>query len=498
MDIHDGRVKDPEQLRRVVPLIILFGLIFSLISVVNHFFFRTYALDLGIFNQALYAIVHLKKAVFTLGLEGYEISIWGTHFSPILFFYIPFQLIFGSYGLLIVQILVILSGGLGIYRYSYLILNKPSWSMLVMIIFFGIWGIYSALAFDFHNNVVGAMMVPWFFYFLKKENIKASILFYFLIIITQESVALWMIFILAGLIIRDLVQGSHKIIPQIFRLQISLLVFSTAYFLIVTLYIVPHFNQQTDFFFRYAPLGDSFPGIVASIITDPWPAIRLFFSGSSLPGVPPGIKLEFHLMVLLSGGVLLLYRPHYLIMLIPLYAQKMLSTDPVLWGINMQYSIEFVPVLALCIADSAGSRKLSEKHTLVILIIILILVYAATGRTMIKRNSIWYNKTNTVFWQKPHYEPDLDIRESRDVMRMIPDGVPVSASSPLAPHLYKRDKLYHFPVVKDADYIMILKGKGGIYPLDAIRLEKAIDSLKNKSDFSTLKESDQLILFKRE
>ena len=445
MDIHDRRTKDPERLKRVVPWLIFFGLIFSLISVINHFFFRTYALDLGIFNQALYAISHFKKAIFTLGLEGYEISFWGTHFSPIVFLYIPFQLIFGSYGLLIVQIMAILSGGLGIYRYSYLILKKSLWSLLVMIIFFGMWGIYSALAFDFHNNVIGAMLVPWLFYFLKKENIKASILFFFLILISQESVALWMIFILAGLIIRDLANGNHKTVPQIFRLQISLLVFSTVYFLIVTRYIIPHFNQQTDFFFRYAGLGENFPEIVASIITDPLSAIKLFFSGSSLTGVPPHIKLEFHVMVLLSGGVLLLYRPYYLIMLIPLYAQKMLSTDPVLWGINMQYSIEFVPVLALCIADSAGTKKLSEKYTFIILIFILILVYAATFKTMLKRNSIWYNRTNTIFWQKPHYESDLDIRESREVIRMIPDGVPVSASSPLAPHLYKRDNAISFP-----------------------------------------------------
>ena len=498
MDIHDRRIKDPEQLTRAVPWLIFFGLIFSLISVVNHLFFRTYALDLGIFNQALYAISHFKKAMFTLGLEGYEISFWGTHFSPIVFLYVPFQLVFGSYGLLIVQILAILSGGLGIYRYSYLVLKKSSWSLLIMIIFFGIWGIYSALAFDFHNNVIGAMMVPWFFYFLKKENIKASILFFSLIIITQESVALWMIFILAGLIIRDLAIGNHKTVPQIFRLQLSLLAFSTAYFLIITMSIIPHFNQQTDFFFRYAALGDNFPSIVASIITDPWSAIKLFFSGSSLQGVPPSIKLEFHLMVFLSGGVLLLYRPYYLIMLIPLYAQKMLSTDPVLWGINMQYSIEFVPVLALCIADSAGSVKLSDRYTFVILIIMLALVYAATVRTMIKRNSVWYDKTNTVFWQKTHYESDLDIMETREVMKLIPDGVPVSASSPLAPHLYKRDKLYHFPVVKDANYIMILKGKGGIYPLDATRLEKVIDSLRYNSIFSTVKETGHLILLKRE
>lgn len=498
MDNPGTGYKDLEQLKRIVPVLVLFGLIFSLVSIVNHTFFRTYALDLGIFNQALYNLSHFKKAMFTLGLEGFEISFWGTHFSPIVFLYIPFHLIFGSYGLLVVQILAILFGGLGIFRYSFELLKNFSFSLMIMLIFFGMWGIYSALAFDFHNNVVGAMMVPWLFYYLKKEKILASIMFFILIIITQESVALWMVFILAGLIVRDLVSGNHKTDPKVFRLQISLLAISTAYFLTVSMIIIPYFNQQTDFFFRYSGLGDNFPEIVTSVISNPLSAIKLFVGGSSEPGIPPGIKLEFHLMVLLSGGIFLLYRPYYLIMLIPLYAQKMLSSDPVLWGINMQYSIEFMPILALSVADSVCSSKFSKKHALIMLSIILILSYGATIKTMIKRNSIWYNKANTVFWQKPHYESDIDIRQTREVLKMIPDKVPVSASSPLAPHLYRREKLYHFPVVKDADYIMILKGKGGIYPMDPARLVMAIDSLKNKSAFSTIKESDHLILLKRQ
>jgi uncharacterized membrane protein len=478
-------------------ILLIFAIIFSLISLVNHYLFHTYALDLGVFNHATDSLLHFRKPVFTLGLEGYEISYWGTHFSPITILYTPLYLIFGSYALLLIQIGVILFGGLGVYKYSLEKLNNLKMSLLVLVCFFGMWGIYSALSFDFHNTVIGAMLIPWFIYYYKKKDIPLSILFFVLIISTQENIALWMIFILAGLIISAVFSKAYRNDKRSLYFHLSLLFLSVLYFLIVILILMPHLNQQTQQFHRYSMFGNSFPEIAASIIRNPGTAMKLLFSSSSSAEITLGIKSELHIMVLLAGGVFLLYKPHYLIMLIPVYAQKMLSNDPVLWGINMQYSIEFVPIISLCLVDSLVSLKLRKNILTGILVVVMISTYASNIKTMLDRHSIWYNKTNTVFWQRGHYTSGVDLKELYSIIKSIPGKVTLSASSPLVPHLCNREKIYHFPVVKNAEFIAVLKGSGGVYPLGAEKLKEEIDSLKKDSSYITIRENEDIILLKR-
>ena len=48
----------------------LYGTVFCLISLVNHYNFRTYGLDLGIYTHGIYSYSHLNWHTFTLGLDG--------------------------------------------------------------------------------------------------------------------------------------------------------------------------------------------------------------------------------------------------------------------------------------------------------------------------------------------------------------------------------------------------------------------------------------------
>ncbi len=124
----------------------VFLVIFGAISLVNHYLFRTYALDLGMFNQAIRNAALFQKPTFTLSPTGQEMPFLATHFSPIIFLFTPLYYIFGNYTLLIVQIVAVLFGGVGAYFYSK---NRMGNDMIIPIIvlihFFSIWGIYSAL-----------------------------------------------------------------------------------------------------------------------------------------------------------------------------------------------------------------------------------------------------------------------------------------------------------------------------------------------------------------
>lgn len=158
-------------------IFLFFGICYSLISLVNHYELRTYSLDLGMFNQALYSFAHLKSNLFTLDVNGNIVNYFADHFSPITFLYAPFYYLLGSYTLLIIQIVAILFGGYGAYKYAKLQLDSKYLPLIVLFHFFVIWGIYSALSFDFHNNVVAAMLVPWLVYFYALRRRGLVILF---------------------------------------------------------------------------------------------------------------------------------------------------------------------------------------------------------------------------------------------------------------------------------------------------------------------------------
>lgn len=94
----------------------LFGIIYCLQSLVNHYFFRTYAHDLGMQNNAAYDYVHFRINDCMLMQPQYT-NYLSDHFSIDLMLISPVILIFGNYGLLIAQIAFILLGGIGIYKY---------------------------------------------------------------------------------------------------------------------------------------------------------------------------------------------------------------------------------------------------------------------------------------------------------------------------------------------------------------------------------------------
>jgi uncharacterized membrane protein len=192
-----------------------FGIIYALISLVNHYYFRTFALDLGLYTNALFKYAHLCVADSIMMKENYE-SLLGGHFDLYLIIFSPLVYVFGTYTLLIIQIAAILGGGIGVYRYfeidkrnepvetqniASLQYNPSLRPIFAMIFFFAFYGIFSAVSYDYHSNVVAASLIPWFFCFIKKADYRIAALFCGLVLISQENIALWMVFICLGLIV---------------------------------------------------------------------------------------------------------------------------------------------------------------------------------------------------------------------------------------------------------------------------------------------------------
>jgi uncharacterized membrane protein len=472
-------------------ILLFFGLIYCSISIVNHYQFRTSALDLGFNTHALYCYAHFINPRF---MANPEINYLGNHFTPLIILFVPLYFLFGSYTLLIIQIIAVLAGGLGIYYYARLKTRYTWLPVIILFQFYSLWGIYSALAYDFHFAVVAAMLVPWFIYFYETDNRKWVLVFLLLILLCKENIALWMVFIMTGLYVKD---NFRKLRTSPFY-SLSLFLIAGLYFILVVGLIMPAINKgAVPVYFKnyYSHIGQSFPEMIVNLFTHPKNTFDLFFK-NIYPDKPfNGIKTELYLVILASGGIALLFKPYYLIMLIPVFTQKMLSREPVLWGTLYHYSIEFIPIISLALFDWINSFH-NKKIGYILVIIFMLSTPLTSLKLMDKRKSVWYSPVLMQFYSKQHYDRSLNYREIYTALKLIPDSASVSAHFAVAPHIANREKIYQFPIIKDAEYIVLFQSKRGSYPLKKDMLKDQIIQYKNSEEMEVIYEKNDLLILR--
>lgn len=474
--------------KQLLIVIAFFAIVYSLISLVNHYCFRTYALDLGAYTNALYDYFHFQWNDSAVFKELGE-NLLADHFDLYLIIFSPFSLFFGSYTLLIVQIVFILLGGVGVHRYFLLSEKTNKIALPATIYFYLFFGLISALSFDYHSNAIAASLLPWFFYWMKKRRAVASGLLLLAMLISKENVSLWIAFVCLGL----LFEYWRKPYWRYFLLiAFSFCVF---YFIMITMVVMPALsNKMTYPHFHYSFLGSNPSEAFIYLVRHPIEAVKIFFINHT--GHPNGdyVKLEFLVLLMVSGLYILLRKPAYLIMLIPLFFQKFFHDNISMWGISAQYSIEFAPVLAIGIFSGIASFK-QPLFRKVLLILALTGCLAATFRIM-DHTIMYTDKSRIRIYDGKHYTRNYDVQQAHHALKLIPADAIVSSQAPFLPHLALRDHIYQFPIIRDAEYIVV-STKEGAYPLSKEALISEIDILKASAMWELVYGDDGLFIFKR-
>lgn len=451
-------------------ILLFFALYFALISFVNHYFFRTSSDPLGIYTNAIYDYAHFRandcKLLTPLNAQletPFFDNKLSDHFNLIQFLFAPFYLLFGSYTLLIFQWLIILLGGWGVFRFFSDFGYGRHLGALAMLHYFAFFGFHSALAFDYHDNVIGASAVPWLFYFLRKSNIKWFTIILILAVSCKENIPVFLFFIFAVLAIKPF-ENSWK--QRYMAIVASL--FCIVYFLTVTKVVMPALANEgrTSYLhFHYSALGESYGDAIKFALSHPIETFKMFFVNHTGSNYGNGIKFELYLVLALSGAVAWFFKPRWLLMAIPIIAQKVLNDQILKWGINYHYNAELVAIATFGLFDALSSLDWKTWGRRLALLAVL-----STGSiTLIKyaaRTAKWYDPHRQNVFAPSHYKRGFDVKELYQALKIIPanEDVSVSAHFALVPHIAFRKTLYEFPIVEDADYIAVLVGEG-TYPL---------------------------------
>jgi uncharacterized membrane protein len=478
-------------IRPTFPMLLFIGILtlvaalFLYIALTNHSLYRTYALDLGYFNHALYQLCQFEWPIASLGLEGRVIPYFGDHFSLIIILFAPLYALIGDSTLLWIQVFSVIVCAIYLRKLALHYQLSPLLSSLVPLLSLSCWAVFSSIGFDFHANVIGAMLVPGVIYYILKEKLIPAGLFILLILICKENMPLWVFFILTGLLIFHRKNLSKN--TRIFLLISS--VFSILYFLAVTLWWIPALhpsgtNVQLD---KYIGSGGGLRGVVEYCLINPLSALKLLVfdpNGNLAPD-----KLKFALMFLASGGMLWFVHPVLLWMSIPIAAQKFLSLNGGPWGIESHYSIEIVPLIGY--GSVLFLRTYSKELG-------YIFIGVSTAVSLYFNYQIYITTQPRVNILEPSFtQTRLKIDELNVLMKQIPEGASVSCVSIFAPRLANRKFLYHFPNINDAEYIALLKGNLSTYPLNKEIYQKELSRLKQDSTWYAWQYTADAVVFKR-
>lgn len=494
--IHENDEKQIRRRRLVYAIIasLLLLTIYALISFVNHYNFRTYAYDLGFYNKVVHDYSLWNFCDFTLGYWRTDLTCpLGDHFDPIFIIIGPLRFLFGTWTLLIVQIGAIVFGAFGVFKFVST-RTKNEWVPAIAMLHFGLlWGNFAAVSYDFHTNVLAAMFIPWFFHFFLQKKFKVAALFFLLALLCKENVALWLVMVGLGLAL-----AVRKDKVKLFW-ALGLTGFAVLYFLLTINVFIPAFANSKGHYhhlLKYKVLGGTFKDMIIFIFTDPLEAIKLMFVNHSDSPGNDFVKVEMFLLLLWSGGVAILLRPAYLVMIIPIILQKVWHDLPRVWGVTYQYSIEFVPIIALALYEIILNIKVKRLQVYVASVALLMTIMG-TWYWYEYRIDVYPNPKAMQFYSPDHYEQqEFNAAAAREAIGLIPDDAAVSSQSIFVPHLAQRRYIYLFPRLENAEYV-ITADCPFVFPLTPKKHKEKVAEFVASPNWEMVFEKDEIKLFRK-
>lgn len=481
----------------VLVVMILFAALNLMIVLVNHYFLRTYTWDYGTYNFAFYDFAHLGNhpdPIF-LVFVPYDISFMQDHLSLTLMLLSPFYWLFKgvlhSYTLLFLQWLFIIWGSWATYKLVEFKTKNWKLALLSVVYYYVLYGRYSSYQNDVNLAIIGACMLPVFFYYFETKNLWGSIFSFIFLCLNREDMPLCLFFIGIFFMI------VHRRDKELFKLAGFFTIFSVLYFTFAFWYIIPSLESEFKKFnlFDYGALGSNPLQALIFILSHPLKAISyLFVNHTDDPGVDR-VKLSFYIVYGLSGGILLLLRPLYIICLIPIIAKKMFNDSPHRWGYEMYYSIEVVSLLPIFVFSIFSEFRRNRSKFLTAIAVCC----ASASITYYSLNNAVNSGLGNIkinFLNRNFYNSDLDVKEIHNLMSLIPEKARVCATGDLVPQLAQRARIYHFPYIGDAEYVC-LNQRANHYPVALERFKKEQDELLRHPDWKLVAASGPVLLLKK-
>lgn len=461
--------------RLVLGLVLLYALVFAILSVQQHLSFRTHAFDLGNMDQAVWNTAEGRPFEFT-NWEGGTTRL-AAHVEPILLLVAQvYRLRPDPTTLLVLQSVVISLGALPAFWLARRVLRSD----FAAAVFAGSYLLAPALEIanlaDFHAVAFSSALLLYAFYFAYRQHYLGFGVFAVLAMATKEHVP-FSVFLM----------GLYILLVQRQRWPgAATCVVAAAWAAVAFGVIIPHFNPQgiSPYLSRYDRLGSSPGQILWNMLTNPGETLAILSEPARLDYVHSILGPTLYLSVL---------SPTTLIMTAPDFAINLLSNFTESYAGRAHYGAVLVPFVTVSAVLGAGllRRLLAMVHPMAG----RAGVFAVSAAVLVSSVLAFRQQVLLPLTDHPPQVTDHH-RVVHEVLRLLPPEAAVSASSTLNPHVSRRRQLSLFPDVEKAEYV-VLDVTSSPYPIDTASQWYRVQQMLASGAWGVVSGRDGVLLLRR-
>jgi uncharacterized membrane protein len=448
---------------------------FTALSVLRHRSFETGRFDLGNMVQAVWSTAHGHPLQVT-NLHGAQVSRLGAHVDPILVLFAPFWRLWPSPSLLLtVQAVAVAVGALPLFwlarkhlesetaalgfALAYLLFPATEWLTLN----------------EFHPVAFACPVLLFAIWYLDEDRLLPFAAFALLAALTREEIPL----VVAGIGLWYAVSRRRWLAGG------AIVLFGVAWSVVAIQIVIPHFRGSgASFYSRYDAVGGSAAGIVRKAFTDPGRLLSVAFDHRGT---------HYLLDLALPLAALSLLAPLLLVAVVPELVLNLLSSVDAQSSIHFHYTAGEIPILLA--AAAIGAARLGRWAGAAAA---LAVVAALVGNYLLGPIPAWRFVPGGETLQARSAQVSPHDRIATRELKLIPRGAPVTATNSLGAHLSARKKIFSFPYLRGAAWVIVDEQKPSLGDHNDKRggLEQ-IEQLRRNRQFRLVSSADGVLVFRR-
>jgi uncharacterized membrane protein len=446
------------------------------LSVLRHRSFETGRFDLGNMVQAVWSTAH-GHVLQVSNLRGEQASRLAAHFDPILVVFAPLWWVWPDPSLLLVtQALLVALGALPLFwlarkhtgsehaalgfSLAYLLFPATEWMTLN----------------EFHPVALACPLLLFAIWYLDEERLLPFAAFALLAALTREEIPL----VIAGLGI------WYAVSRRRWAAGGAIVAAGLVWTAVAVQLVIPHFNHgaESSFYGRYDAVGGSAAGILEKLFTDPGRLLSVAFDHRGT---------HYLLDLLLPIAALALLAPLLLVALVPELALNLLSSVDAQSSIHYHYVAGEIPILFA--AAAMGARRLGRWADAAAMGAV---AAALIGNYLLGPIPLWRFVPGGETLQARSAQVSPHDRVAAHALTVIPGGAAVTATNSLGAHLSERRRIYSFPYLVKAEWVIVDERKPSLGDHnDRTGGLRAIQELRGDRRFRLVSADDGVLVFRR-
>ena len=411
---------------------LLAALVYAAYAILRHADLQSSS-DLALYDQAVWHYSRLEGPRTTVLLR--LPNVLGDHFDPILAALAPLYWVWSDVRmLLIAQAALVAASAVPVFLYCLPRVGRlAAYALVAAYLLF--WGVHSAVGFDFHNIAFAPLLIAALVLAADRERFGAFFLLLFPLLAVKEDLAVFVAFL-----------GIYLLVRRHWRQGAATLAIGLASFVVVTRVLMPWAGGGAGYVhWSYDALGTGLGDALLNMARDPLLPFEVFFADGGAR------KLATIALLFVPFLGLVLVSP-LAILTVPLLAERMLSSNPNLWGTGFHYSLMIAPILVMGAADGlrnlGGLAGFDPRRAAPAAAAVVVALNMAASAALSPFGAL----SSASFYARSPAE-----RAGYEAMALIPPGASVAALNIFTPHLSHRDDLYALGRGRllEPDYILI-------------------------------------------